>query len=268
MSRLVKQDVNDKIIIQITDTHLMQDPDAVFVDMLPEQSFHAIMQDIVQTYPDIDAIVHTGDLAQEPTQRCYQRYQDYMQQLQIPFFQIPGNHDDLALFPLLTPDPLPGVVCLGNWKIILLNSAVPEKVDGWIKAEQLNLLDQLLEQYQDSMILLACHHHPFSMQSAWIDQHILKNTEQLTQVMARHSHIKAVIFGHVHQESWSEWQDIQFLSSPSTSVQFMPKSTDFAFDELAPGYRCILLKADGGLSSQVHRLQNFNQKINKEISGY
>ena len=268
MSRLLKQDVDDKIIIQITDTHLMHEPDAVFVDIHPEHSFHAVMQDIMQTYSDIDAIIHTGDLAQEATQYCYTRYTTYMQQFQIPFYQIPGNHDELEWFPLLALDPVPGLVSLGNWKMILLNSAVPGQVDGWIKAEQLTLLDQLLSQHQHSPILLACHHHPFAMQSAWIDQHILKNTEQLNQILAQHSHIKAVIFGHVHQESWTEWKHIQFLSSPSTSVQFKPKSDEFAFDQKAPGYRCILLKADGRFHTQVHRLQNFDQKINTEISGY
>ena len=56
-------DQRDWTIVQISDTHLMDQDDLEFVHMNPEQSFHAVMQQIQQQYPHIDAIVHTGDLA-------------------------------------------------------------------------------------------------------------------------------------------------------------------------------------------------------------
>ncbi len=34
--------------------------------MNPEQSFHHVIQHIVERHPQIDAFVHTGDLAQVP----------------------------------------------------------------------------------------------------------------------------------------------------------------------------------------------------------
>ncbi len=69
------------------------------------------------------------------------------------------------------------------------------------------------------------------MKSYWIDQHRLKNAEDLKDVLARHHNIKLVLFGHVHQDSCNEWHGIYFLSTPSTSVQFKPKSEDFALDQ-------------------------------------
>ena len=40
----------DRVIIQITDTHLMDRPEAEFVGINPEENFHAVMDDIKQQY--------------------------------------------------------------------------------------------------------------------------------------------------------------------------------------------------------------------------
>ncbi len=52
----------------------MDQDDLEFVEMNPEQSFHAVMQQIQQQYPSTDAIIHTGDLAQVPVKQTYTRY--------------------------------------------------------------------------------------------------------------------------------------------------------------------------------------------------
>lgn len=268
MPTLKPPNLQNKIIIQITDTHLMDQPETEFVQINPEQNFHAVIDDLLQRFPHIDALIHTGDLAQIANPETYTRYQNYMQKLGIPFFQIPGNHDDLAHFPFHTPDPIPTVIELGEWSIILLNSAVQGQTDGWIQTEQLQHLKQILEQQLDKNIILACHHHPFAMKSHWIDQHKLKNTEEFIHILEHFKHIKAVIYGHVHQDSKHVWNGISFLSTPATCVQFKPLSHNFALDDMAPGYRYLQLKENGEFETEVFRLKNFSQKIMQEISGY
>ncbi len=263
-----QDNTTDYLIIQITDTHLMERPEDEFVKMNPEHHFYAVMADLLERHPTAHGIIHTGDLAQVATAATYQRYLNYMQQFDIPFVQIPGNHDDLSIFPFHTPEPTPGVVEFGNWVCILLNSAVSGKTDGWIQENQLEQLYTLLTQYQDRYVVLACHHHPFEMKSQWIDQHKLKNTQDFIDTIAPFDNIKAVICGHVHQESTTMWNNIPFLSTPATCVQFKPLSTNFALDEIAPGYRSLHLKANGDISTEVYRLKDFNIEINKEISGY
>lgn len=258
----------EKIIIQITDSHLMDRAEAAFVKINPEASFLAVLEDLQEKFPHIDAIIHTGDVAQVAKPETYHRYQQHMQKLGIPFYQIPGNHDDITHFPFETPNPIPGVLTFDHWRIILLNSAVPDRIDGWIGTEQLIHLERILEQSQQYDVILACHHHPLEMQSHWIDQHKLKNTKQLTEILQNFNNIKAVICGHVHQDSLNVWNGIQFISTPATSVQFKPKSVDFALDDTAPGYRSFRLKENGSFESQVHRLTHFLQNINKDISGY
>lgn len=88
-SEILPQTDKDRVIIQITDTHLMDKPDAEFVGINPEESFHAVMDDIQQRYKNIDLILHTGDLAQAAFPETYARYLEYMQRFGVDFYQIP-----------------------------------------------------------------------------------------------------------------------------------------------------------------------------------
>ena len=259
----------DFVMIQITDTHLLEYPHLEFVGMHPEQSFHAVIDLMRQQHPHIDLIVHTGDLAQNPTPVTYNRYLQHMQSLGIPFFHTPGNHDDVAHFPFHESDQTQAtVVELGKWCIILLNSAQPQRIDGKIADGQLEQLSKLLEQLKDRYVVIACHHHPFAMQSAWIDQHKLKNSSDLLDTIQPFSNVKAIVCGHVHQDSIHSWQGIDFLSTPSTCIQFKPKSEKFALDEEHPGYRYICLKANGELETQVYRLLTSQRMSSSEVLGY
>ena len=259
---------DDLTLIQISDTHLMAEAAVDFVHTNPEQSFLDVLADIQTHYSDAHAILHTGDLAQEATQQTYQRYLTHIQSLGLAYFQIPGNHDDAALFPFYQSQNCAHGIDLGAWTLVLLNSAVAHQVDGWVDDQQLKQLEEILAARPQQHILIACHHHPFAMQSHWIDQHKLKNTEALIDVLGRYPQVKLVLFGHVHQESCHTWQQIEFLSTPSTCVQFKPKSDDFALGTEAPGYRVLQLKSDGSFSTQVHRLTHLQHNINVEISGY
>lgn len=255
-------------IIQITDTHLMATAQADFVKMNPEHSFQAVLYDIFQRYPNMDAILHTGDLAQEAVPATYTRYVEILSRYQVPFFQIPGNHDLLSAFPMPEGKQFPYVVEFGTWCFILLNTAVAERVDGQIDTEQLQQLDALLTQHQQQHVVICGHHHPFAMNSTWIDQHKLKNTDDLMTVLQSHTNIKFMLCGHVHQESIRTERNITCFSSPSTCVQFKPLSHDFALDETLPGFRVLHLHADGQFETEVHRLIDAPCEINTEISGY
>jgi Icc protein len=48
--------------------------------------------------------------------------------------------------------------------------------------------------------------------------------------------------------------ELRLMSTPSTCVQFLPKSDDFVLDTLPPGFRTLQLHADGRIDSQVRWL--------------
>jgi Icc protein len=221
-----------------------------------------------QQHPQIDMIVHTGDLAQNPTTVTYDRYLKHMQSIGIPFFRRLAIMMMYLTSLFMEQIHQPTVVEIGDWCIILLNSAQPTRIDGKIAEAGLEQLTELLKKHHDRHIMIACHHHPFAMESAWIDQHKLKNSSDLLETIRPFSNIKAIICGHVHQDSINTWQDIQFLSTPSTCIQFKPKSDKFALDEEHPGYRFIKLKANGEIETQVYRLSTSQRMNSSEVLGY
>lgn len=267
-SEILSLNNEDKVLIQITDTHLMDHPETGFVGINPEENFLAVVQDIQQRFDHIDAIVNTGDIAQAAVPATYTRYLNTMKQMNVDFYHIPGNHDNLDIFPFHDPQPYPTIIELGQWRVILLNSTVNGRTDGRIQTVQLELLKDVLQRLQNYHVIITCHHNPFNMDSRWLDQHKLKNADELKAVLAPFKNIKALLHGHVHQESHNEWNDIKFLSAPATCIQFKPLSQEFSIDKTAPGYRCLHLKANGEFETKIHRLENFKVIINEEISGY
>lgn len=258
----------DLTVIQISDTHLMNKDDLEFLQMNPSETFRAVIKDIQLKYSHADTIFHTGDLAQVAIPETYSNYLTFMNTLGIPHYQIPGNHDKAEYFPFYNNQNQVHAIQIGNWTVILLNSAVKGQVHGWIDDEQLQQLDTILTTHKNQHIIITCHHHPLEMESRWIDNHKLKNSGNLTDILKNHQNIKIVLFGHVHQDSINLWNNIYFYSTPSTCVQFKPKSDNFALDDTAPGYRVLHLKENGTFSTEIQRVEEHRPKINLEISGY
>lgn len=79
---------HDFTIIQISDTHLMDQEHLAFAQSNPAETLKAVLTDIKQRYPHADAIFHTGDLAQVAVDCTYQYYLNLMHSLAIAHYQI------------------------------------------------------------------------------------------------------------------------------------------------------------------------------------
>ena len=80
--------------------------------------------------------------------------------------------------------------------------------------------------------------------------------------------MRAVIWGHVHQTFDQLRKGVRLLSTPSTCVQFLPNSEEFAVDMIPPGYRWLELYPDGTFETDVVRLQTIPGEINLGTRGY
>jgi Icc protein len=49
--------------------------------------------------------------------------------------------------------------------------------------------------------------------------------------------------------------DLRLMATPSSCVQFLPRADDFALDDRPPGYRQLVLHADGRIDTQVQWLE-------------
>lgn len=245
-------------LLQITDTHLFASEDDSLLSINTEHSFQAVVEAVMEDGYDFDAIISSGDICQDHSEGAYRKFAKGIACLKQPCFWLPGNHDEQSAMNSVLPSKQiaqENHVLLGeNWQMILLDSQVVGVPHGRLSESQLELLENKLKQFPDRHSLVLLHHHSIPAGSAWLDQHILKNSDEFWQVIDKYSTVKAVVCGHIHQELDKLVNQVRVLATPSTCVQFKPLCDDFELDDLAPGWREIELHDDGSITTNVKRL--------------
>jgi Icc protein len=92
------------------------------------------------------------------------------------------------------------------------------------------------------------------MRSRWLDTVGLTNGNEFMAVLRRFPAVRAVLFGHVHQDFDQQVDGLRMIATPSTCSQFKPGSDDFATDDMPPAWRQLTLHADGRLDAPLHWL--------------
>ncbi len=239
-------------LIQLTDCHLYADPDTDHKGVQPGRSLEYVCRQIAERHGDLAALLLTGDLSQDESVASYQWLTSAIAGFTVPVYAIPGNHDKrkpmLAAFG--SRIELAGKFELDRWKILLLDSTVEGQPGGLLAQAELDRLQQNLE-LSTIPCLVALHHHPVPIGSAWMDRLGLLNNEALLSILQRYKQVRATVFGHIHQEFVQQREHVLYLGTPSTCVQFKPNSPDFAIDSRPPAYRVLNLHADGTLDTHV-----------------
>jgi Icc protein len=246
-------------LVQITDCHIFASAEECLWGLNTRKSFSAVSNAVIENSGELDLLLATGDLSQDGTTASYDYLAQQFDNLDIPTFWLPGNHDDsVALQNNFTGNAIYASkhVLVGNWQIVLLNSTIKGEVYGRVSATQLEFLSRALNAYPDRHAMVCLHHQAVECGSEWLDLKGLKDSAQLRAQLALHDNVKAVLWGHVHQESAQTIDDIQWMSTPSSCVQFKPASKEFALGNEAPGYRDLSLYANGSIETSVHRIEH------------
>ena len=85
-------------LLHVTDPHLYADVDREIYGVVTDASFRAVLKHAFASAPGpVDAILATGDLAEDESAAAYQRIAAMMSAYDVPVFCLPGNHDDSGL---------------------------------------------------------------------------------------------------------------------------------------------------------------------------
>jgi 3',5'-cyclic-AMP phosphodiesterase len=239
-------------ILQFTDPHLYGRSDGKLRGVQTDSTLRTVMQAAFAQCPDYEAVLVSGDLVQEDP-AGYIRFRNLFAPLQKPVLCVPGNHDvPEAMREELrgAPFQICGTWQAKGWQIVMLDSYEEGEVGGRLSEAELARLDAAL--HASPLHALIClHHHPVLMRSRWLDGIGLANFEDFWRVVDAHPHVRAVVWGHVHQEFEGSRGAVRLFATPSTGAQFLPLSDDFAIDTRPPAYRQFRLGRDGSIHSQV-----------------
>jgi Icc protein len=242
-------------LLQLSDTHLHAAEDSRMRGVTTYRTFVAALEHArADSRWPADAVVVTGDIVQDESRAGYERYRDTMATLGIPVWCVPGNHDDPKLMDKIlaaAPFKVGGDVRMGSWSIVLLNTFLTGEDAGGLGEARLDGLRAALESNANQHVLICMHHHPLPMGSAWLDGVALRDAQPFFEIVDAYSSVRAVVCGHVHQESDRDRNGVRFLSTPSTCAQFWPRSDFFALDNRPPGLRWLKLEPDGALTTEV-----------------
>lgn len=245
-------------VLQVTDPHLSACIGRAMRGVDTYRSLREVLDKAANLGWQPDAILATGDLVHDGTRQGYEHFRNLMGQFaaesNAKVYTLPGNHDDPEpMRETLSDDPFQycGYADIAGWRLIFLDTWLAIDAGGLLRDSELERLDGLLSDAGSKHALVCLHHHPVDMGSRWLDSVGLRNADQFLELIDRHSNVRGVVWGHVHQEYDNNRKGVRFMSSPSTCAQFKPHSDDFAMDERPPGFRWLKLAADGSIDSGV-----------------
>lgn len=263
--------VKSKRFVQISDCHLGPLTSEALLGLNTDESLHDVLALIADKETAFDQMICTGDIASAGHEACYRRFVSIVRQyVSQPLAWLPGNHDSAEIMNNMDLPQVPEgrTVELGDWLIVLLNSVVPFKVHGNFEKAELDFLEQVLRANPTKHVMVMLHHQPVPVGSLWIDQYILQNADEFFAVVDQFSNVKAIVWGHVHQDFNGSRNGVHMIATPSTCVQFKPLCADFTVDTLMPGYRWFELYDDGGLETGVERVTGKEYVIDYKSAGY
>ncbi len=207
-----------------------------------------------------DAVLVSGDLTDDGSPRSYEFVRGELERLGLPYFVLPGNHDERAALrsgfglPGEGADPIQYSVDLGPLRLVALDTVRPGADRGQLDAERLGWLEAELGAAPEQPVVLAMHHPPLVTAIPPFDEICLDAAERaaLAAVLDDHPQVRRIVAGHVHRPIAAELAGRAVVTAPSTHRQSRLdfSSPDLALNDDPPGFAIHVL-ADGQLASHI-----------------
>ncbi len=267
---------NNIRILQITDLHILPEADTKLYGVDTYRSLQSVLASAFALDHAPEAIIASGDLAEDGSQASYRRLQDVLAATGLPVFVLPGNHDDVANMEQALVGgsiKMQTAHSTGGWKLVFLNSQIPGESHGRVTDDALRALRDDLENNPDTQYLIALHHPPIAPCQHPVCQ--LEAADDFLDSLGAFANVKAVISGHAHLEDTTLRGHLTLMTTPATCAQashgVTPKTDtqtwgvqadlDLAYDDFKAthrvdptrhGYRILDLLPDGSFTTQVH----------------
>jgi Icc protein len=201
-------------------------------------------------YADADFCIIAGDLADEAEAEAYVRLREITGQIAIPTYITLGNHDDrptyLSVFGADQADvtgKINHVIDAKGYRVIVLDSSEPGRVDGVLTQLQLEWLRARLAEAANRPVIVVLHHNANALH---IEADTIKLLDDAPFIAALKTHgdIRQVIAGHVHLTSTATYHGLPFttLAGGHYSVTFNADEPGAPFKSLTgPGQMAVVL---------------------------
>ncbi len=188
--------------------------------------------DVLNTMaPRPDCVLVTGDLVDNGTDAEYKILFGILNDVELPLYMLPGNHDDAALLRMhlhlhgyLRADEaghLGTVIDTHPVRLVLVDTTDASRHDGVFPEARAEWLDRVLRAEPERPTLIAMHHPPFETGIWWMDALGIEAVDRarFESVVRAHPQVVHVVAGHVHRAISRTWGSTMLTVCPSTAHQ-------------------------------------------------
>jgi 3',5'-cyclic-AMP phosphodiesterase len=246
-------------VLHITDPHLFAEAGVSLRGTVTNESLEAVLRHIRDSGWRADLVAMTGDVVQDDSRGAYERFRALLEPLGLPVYCVPGNHDLPGLMrEVLDGEPFRycGAGMHGRWLVAGVDSVVEGAAGGRVAEPELERTAELLNGTRAEHALVCLHHPPVPVGSRWLDRVGLENGPQFLETLGRSGRVRAVLFGHVHQQFEGISDSMRIIGTPSTCTQFEIESEEYAVSSRPPAYRRVALHPDGRVDAELVWVEN------------
>jgi 3',5'-cyclic AMP phosphodiesterase CpdA len=199
--------------------------------------------------PRPDAVLVTGDLVHRGSELEYVRFKGIMAALDLPYYVIPGNHDDRdRMRAVLAPETfgssteprvryardVDGVRLIG-----LDATGEPSFPGASLDRDSLDWFEATLAAAPLVPTIVAVHQPPFRTGLVYLDVFRYEGAARFRRALERYPNVGRVLCGHIHCVRTARLGRALALSGPSTAPQIVPELFArrlFALRREVPGF--------------------------------
>ncbi len=257
------------LLAQVTDMHIKAGGKLSYRVVDTEAALMRCVAHLMKMPQVPDAVIFTGDLTDFGRPEEYDNLARLLDPLTMPYFLMPGNHDDPERmrwkFPIHAymrqrSGKLDYVIDNFPVRIVALDSTIPQQSGGELTDSQLQWLDETLRSAPKRPTIVALHHPPFWTGIGHMDRMALANPAALEAVIARHAQVERVISGHLHRNIVKRFGGTVASTCPSPSHQVALDLADDAVSRFVmepPGLQLHLWREGVGLVSHAAAIGEF-----------
>jgi 3',5'-cyclic-AMP phosphodiesterase len=263
--------MNDRFLLaQVTDMHIKAGGKLSYRVVDTQAALERCIAHLLRLPQQPDAVLFTGDLTDFGGAEEYDNLARILQPLAMPWFLMPGNHDDPETMRAKFPShdylrqgsgKLDYVIEELPVRIVALDSTIPRQSRGELTGAQLDWLDRTLSFAPSSPTIVALHHPPFWTGIGHMDRMGLANPHALENVIARHPQVERVLSGHLHRPIVKRFGGTVASTSPSPSHQVALDLADDAASRFLlepPAFQLHLWREGEGIVSHTVAIGEFD----------
>ncbi len=253
------------IVAQLTDTHIVREGETYFALDTARYLVDAIAA-LHALDPLPDCVVVTGDLVNAGHAEEYLRFRNIMRALRVPYYVIPGNHDQRdRMRDVLAPATYGGsrdatvryVVDDFAVRLIGIDANVRPWPGAALAPDVFVWLERELAAAPDRPAIVCVHQPPFRTGLQYLDALGFRGARRLRSLVERFPAIGRVVSGHIHCTRSSLWGRALALSAPSTAPQVVPElfamPPPVRLRREVPGFALHAWQPGAGFSSTIYR---------------